>query len=413
MSSRWPASRWDSSPAEAAATRRYYPGSDVRRAITVDELRHIARRRTPYFAFEYLEGGAEDEVALSRNRDAFGSVAFVPRTLVDTRARDLSTTLFGAPLALPLVIAPTGLNGLLRHGADRMLAHAAFARQIPFCLSTVSNLLPAEVAASGGRLWMQLYVFKDAAITSRILQRAEAADCEALLFTTDANVFGSREWHQRAFAAPGRLTLRCTLEMLRHPRWMWDVLRPGLPRFVNVAEFLPVAAQSARAGVTVIPSLFEPSINWDDVARLRDRWRRRLIIKGILAAEDVERALRLGCDGVVLSNHGGRQLDACVAPFEVLPEIARVFRDRITILVDGGFRRGAEIAKALALGAHAVLIGRATLYGVAAGGEAGARRALDILASEFDRTLGLIGCRSLAELREARLVPVAPLSAAP
>jgi (S)-mandelate dehydrogenase len=358
----------------------------------------MARRRTPYFAFEYVEGGAEDEVALRRNRAAFEELRFAPRTLVDTSSRTTATSLFGAPLSLPLVVAPTGLNGVLRRGADRMLAHAAARAGVPFCLSTVSNLLPGDVATEGARLWMQLYVFKDLAITARVLERAEATGCEALVFTTDANVFGGREWHLRAYRGPGQLSLRSLIDVLRHPRWLMEVGIPGLPRFENVVEFLPEHARSARAGVTVIPSLFAPTISWDDVARLRDRWRRRLIIKGILRPEDAEHAVRLGCDGIVLTNHGGRQLDACVAPIEVLPEIARAVRERITILVDSGVRRGSDIAKAVALGAHAVMVGRATLYGVAAGGEAGALRAIEILRSEFDRQLGLLGCRSVAEL---------------
>ena len=354
--------------------------------------------------FEYVEGGAEDEQALRRNRLAFEDVRFVPRTLVNTLDRCCATTLFGAPLAMPVVIAPTGINGMLRRSADRMLAEAAHRAQIPFCLSTVANARAAEVALPGSRLWMQLYVFKDPAITADVVRRADEAGCEALVFTTDANVFGSREWDKRSFARPGRPTLYSMLDALCHPLWLADFLLSGFPRFVNVAEFFPPDARRASAGVTIIPRMFAPTIDWDDVARLRDRWPRRLILKGVLAAEDAERAVKLGCDGIVLSNHGGRQLDACVAPLEVLPDIARAFRDRITILIDSGFRRGSDIAKALALGAHAVMVGRATLYGLAAGGEPGVARALTILQSELDRVLGQLGCRSVAELSPGMLL---------
>jgi (S)-mandelate dehydrogenase len=215
----------------------------------------------------------------------------------------------------------------------------------------------------------------------------------------------------RTFAAPGRPHWRSILGTLRYPRWLLDVVLPGIPSFENIQEFLPAHAKSARTGVTVIPSLMGAGIDWDDVARLRDQWRRKLIIKGILTAEDAERAVRLGCDGIVLTNHGGRQLDASVAPLEVLPEIARAFRERITILIDSGFRRGSDIAKAVALGAHAAMIGRATLYGVAAAGEPGARRAIAILTEEFDRTLGLLGCRSVADLKPSLLVPGWPTAA--
>jgi (S)-mandelate dehydrogenase len=319
----------------------------------------------------------------------------VPRTLVDTSARHCRTTLFGVPLGLPAVVAPMGLNGMLRRSGDLLLARAARSADIPFCLSTVGNARPADVAAAGGRLWMQLYVFKDPAITADVVRRADAAGCEALVLTTDANVFGAREWNQRSFAAPGRLTLRSALDVLRHPRWLLDVALRGFPRFVNVADFLPPAARSARAGVTVIPQLFAPRIDWDDVARLRERWPRRLLLKGVLAAEDA---------GIVLSNHGGRQLDTSVAPLEVLPEIARAYRDRMAILVDSGFRRGSDLAKALALGAHAVMIGRPVLYGLAAGGEAGALKAIELMTSELHRVLGQLGCRSIADLNPGMLV---------
>jgi (S)-mandelate dehydrogenase len=329
----------------------------------------------------------------------------VPRTLVDTTGRHLRTTLFGTEQALPLVVAPTGLNGVLRRDGDLALARAAAAAGIPFCLSTVANARPAEIVeGAGGRVWMQLYALNVPALVEDVVARAEAAGCEALVFTTDANVFGSREWDRRSFAGPGALRLRMLLEAALHPRWALDVVVPhGLPRFVNVMDFLPPEARSAKSGVSRIPTLFAPSICWDDVARLRDRWPRRLVIKGVLDPADVERAVRLGCDGVVLTNHGGRQLDTAMAAIEVLPEVARAFRERITIFVDGGFRRGSEVLKAIALGAHAVMIGRATLYGLAAGGEPGARHALAILASEADRVLGQLGCRSLADLSPAML----------
>jgi len=352
-----------------------------------------------------VEGGAEDELALARNRQAFDRWRFVPRTLVDTTGRQLATSVFGQQQPLPLVIAPTGLNGVLRRNGDLALARMAATAGIPFCLSTVSNARPGDiVAGAGGRVWMQLYVLNVPALVDDIVTRAEAAGCEALVFTTDANVFGSREWDRRSFRAPGRLRPRMLLDAALHPRWALDVLVPhGLPRFVNVMDFLPPEARSAKDGVSRIPTLFPASIDWDDVARLRDRWRRRLVIKGILDPADVERAVRLGCDGVVLTNHGGRQLDTAMAPLEILPEVARAFRDKITIFVDSGFRRGSDVLKAIALGAHAVMIGRATLYGLAAGGEAGAGHALGILHSEMDRVLGQLGCRSLAELGPAML----------
>jgi (S)-mandelate dehydrogenase len=240
---------------------------------------------------------------------------------------------------------------------------------------------------------------KNRKVAESIIARAKAPGFEALVFTTDANVFGYREWDRRNYLRPGRPTLRNALGMLRHPRWLQDVmLSHGVPQFVNFADFLPPGAASAIGGSTVIPTLFQPDITWDDIAWLRNHWDRKLLIKGVLSVPDAERAASLGCDGIILTNHGGRQLDYCVAPFEMVPEISAAVGNRMTVIVDSGFRRGTDIIKALALGANAVMIGRATLYGLIAGGEPGVRRAIEILTAEIDRGLGQMGVRSLDEL---------------
>jgi (S)-mandelate dehydrogenase len=385
--------------------RRPFCGRDGSRALNIADLREIARRRVPGFVFEYLEGGAEDEATLRRNREALAARCFVPQTLVDTGGRSLATTLFGRTVAAPLVIAPTGLNGMLHPQGDIALARAAAACGIPYTLSTLSTTRLEDVAAAaGGRLWMQLYVMKDRAIAQDIMTRAAAAGYEALVLTSDANVFGSREWDQRNYARPGRPRAGAVLDTLRHPRWLLDVLaRQGMPRFRNIEAFLPPGAASAVGGSTIIPRMFEPTVAWADIAWIRRYWPGTLLVKGVLSVADAKRALEEGCDGVVLTNHGGRQLDHCVAPIEVLGEIAAAVGGRLTILIDSGFRRGSDIAKALALGAQAVMIGRATLYGLAADGERGVRRALDMLTVELDRVLGQLGCRCVADLQPALL----------
>ncbi len=381
-------------------SRRYYDGMDFRRTLNIDELRRVAMRRLPEFAFEYIEGGAEDERALHWNRAVFDRLRFMPRTLVNTEGRHCRTRLFGMERALPLIIAPTGINGMLWRNGDIELARAAALASIPFCLSTMSNARIERVAAEAGcRLWMQLYVFNDKRLSEDIVARAERAECEALMFTTDANVFGSREWDRRSYRRAGVLTMRKSVNAAMRMRWWTNVLFPkGMPRFENVADFFPLAARSAKAGVTLVPKLFHPTIDWDDVARLRDQWRRRLILKGVLSIEDAQRAVSLGCDAIVLSNHGGRQLDSCVSPMDVLKEIASNVGDRIAIVIDSGFRRGSDVVKALALGADAVMLGRAVLYGLAAGGEPGVSHALGLLRGEIDRTLGQLGCRAVADL---------------
>jgi (S)-mandelate dehydrogenase len=338
-------------------------------------------------------------VTLRGNREALERLRLLPQTLVNTAGRHLRTTILGGAANAPLIIAPTGLNGLLHPDGDLTLARAAAKLGVPCILSTLSTTRLEEVAArAGGRLWMQLYVVRDRAIGRDIMQRAAAAGYEALVFTTDANVFGNREWDQRGYRRPGRPTLRASLDTLRHPRWVWEVLlRRGMPRFRNLEPFLPPSLTPMGAS-TVIPRLFDATICWDDIAWIREHWRGKLLLKGVLSAADAERAVALGADGIVVSNHGGRQLDYCVAPIDMLAEIRAAVGTRLAVLIDSGFRRGTDVVKALALGAEAVLLGRATLYGLIAGGAAGVERALTIFTTEIDRVLGQLGCNSVAEL---------------
>jgi len=380
--------------------RRPFDGGDLARALNIADLRAVARRRVPHFVFEYVEGGAEDEASLRCNRSSFEALRLVPQTLVDTSSRHLRTEILGRPAAAPLIIGPTGLNGMLHADGDIGLARAAAHLGIPFTLSTMSTTRLEDVAKqAGGRLWMQLYVIKNRAVAEDIMTRAAAAGYEALVFTTDANVFGSREWDRRSYQAPGKPTLRARLDALRHPGWLRSVLMAnGIPRFRNLEGFLPPGAASAVGGSTIIPKLFEATITWDDITWIRRFWPRKLLIKGVLSVPDAERAAALGCDGIVLTNHGGRQLDSCVAPIDVLPEIAAAVGKRLSIIIDGGFRRGTDVIKALSLGANAAMTGRATLYGLAANGERGVERALEILTTEMERAMGQLGVNSVADL---------------
>jgi (S)-mandelate dehydrogenase len=380
--------------------RRPFDGGDLERALNIADLRAVARRRVPHFVFEYVEGGAEDEASLRCNRTSFEALRLIPQTLVDTSNRHLRTEILGRPAAAPLVIGPTGLNGMLHADGDIGLARAAAHLGIPFTLSTMSTTRLEDVAKqAGGRLWMQLYVMKNRAVAEDIMTRAAAAGYEALVFTTDANVFGSREWDRRSYQAPGKPTLRARLDALRHPGWLRSVIMAnGIPRFRNLEGFLPPGAASAVGGSTIIPKLFEATITWDDITWIRRFWPRKLLIKGVLSVPDAERAVALGCDGIVLTNHGGRQLDSCVAPIDVLPEIAAAVGKRLSIIIDGGFRRGTDVIKALSLGANAAMTGRATLYGLAANGERGVERALEMLTTEMERAMGQLGVNSVADL---------------
>lgn len=380
--------------------RAHYAGRDFRRAITIEDLRRIARRKLPNFSFEYVEGGAEDEVTLRRNRDVFERIAWLPRALVGAGPPNLGTEIFGRPIGLPLVVAPTGFNGLLWPQGDIALARAATAAGIPFTLSTASNCAVGRLAAAvPGDLWFQLYAYKDPKVVDRIIDRAGEAGCGVLVITADAPVLGAREWDQRNYRAPMKLSVASMLDVLLHPRWLQQVMLPsGPPTFENLAEFLPPGQYSALIGAKYSFSQINSRLSWHDVERIRSRWPGKLVVKGLLCVEDARRSVEVGADGIVLSNHGGRQLDGAVSGVELLPAVAAELGERLTLLVDGGFRRGTDVLKALALGADAVMVGRPVLYGLAAGGEAGASHALQLLRAEMDRALMLLGCRDVAEL---------------
>ncbi|MGE5269234.1 MAG: alpha-hydroxy acid oxidase [Thiohalocapsa sp.] len=396
------------SPAVLAGNprRRFYAGRDPAQAVTIEDLRAMAHRRLPGFVLEYLEGGGEDEAAIARNIAALAQWRFLHRSLVDVSKRDVSTTLFGRRMTIPAAIAPTGLNALMWPHADLRLAEAAAQFGIPYAQSTMSNDRMERVArVSGLRYWWQLYVFGPKEVRETLIDRARDNGCEALIITTDAQIYGNREWHKRTQSGPKSLSWNARFDALAHPRWLAEgILTHGMPRFENVIEFVPKDRRGLFDSAHWIRSQMDRALTWDTVARIRDRWPRKLIIKGLLLVEDVERAAAIGADGVALSNHGGRQLDWAVAPLDILPAARRAVGDRIAILVDGGFRRGTDIVKALMLGADAVLLGRAVLYGVAAAGRTGASRALDILREELERDFGLLGAASVEQLNRQLLV---------
>lgn len=389
---------------------RTFASHRVDRVLSIDELRHMARRRLPEVVFEYLDGGAEDEVTLRRNRAVFDDVAFLPAALNDVATVDATTSLFGRPMAFPFAVAPTGFNGLMRRDGDLALARAAAAADIPLAQSTVSNARIETVAAVPGlRHWMQLYVFRDQAFMEALLERAERAGCEALILTVDSNVFGNREWDMRNYATPSRPRLSRRFEALRHPGWVRDVLLPGIPGFGNLDEILPPDRRDLSGAAHWSRTQIDPSLSWRHLDWLRTRWRGPLVVKGLLSPSDAIRARDAGADGIVLSNHGGRQLDGAVAPLQILAETRQALGAGTVLMIDGGIRRGSDIAKAVALGADAVLSGRAPLYGLAAGGEAGVARALALLAEQFLRVMALLGRRSVADLSPDCLRDVADL----
>jgi (S)-mandelate dehydrogenase len=303
---------------------------------------------------------------------------------------------------MPIAIAPTGTAGLMWHEGEIALARAAAEAGIPFTLATGSMTAMEKVAAqAGGRLWFQLYLWPDRSLSHKLVERAKAAGYEALVVTVDGAVSGNREYNLRnGFTIPFTFTPRNVTDVLMHPRWMFGVLgrylaTTGMPRYENYPSELKNKITAQPMGRSMLKS---DSLNWDDLRMLRKMWPRTLMVKGILHPQDAILAADCGADAVIVSNHGGRNLDSSMAPIEVLPEVVDAVGKRATVIVDSGFRRGSDVVKALALGANAVLIGRATLYGTAAGGHAGAARAIAIFREEIDRVMALIGCRSVAEL---------------
>ncbi len=381
---------------------------NIDKAVNISDLGRLAQRRLPKVIFDFLDGGAEDEITLRANREGFDRYRFRPRLLTANAKRDLSVTLFGETFKVPFMIGPTGLNGIHWRHADIALAKAAADAGAGFTLSTASTSSIEEVGAStSGIKWFQLYPWADRAFCARLIERAKASGYKALLVTVDSVNAGRRERDARnRFAHEVTLTPSVVLDGLMHPDWLFSVWvgGGGMPKMPNVAEFLPPGANAA-AMAEFTRSRRNPMLSWDDMAFLKREWGGPMLIKGVLTAEDARLAREAGADGVVVSNHGGRQLDGSLATIEALPEVVEAAGDAV-VMIDGGFRRGSDIVKALALGAKGVLLGRATLYGVAAAGQPGAARALSILQAEVDRVLALLGCHSVAELGRHHIAEV-------
>jgi isopentenyl diphosphate isomerase/L-lactate dehydrogenase-like FMN-dependent dehydrogenase len=377
-------------------------------AYNIADLREMALRRVPKGMFEFVDRGTEDEVALRNNRAAFERIKLRPRTLVDVSGRSQEVTLFGNKQKMPIAIAPTGTAGLMWHEGEIALARAAAEAGIPFTLATGSMTAMEKVAEqAGGRLWFQLYLWPDRSLSHKLVERAKAAGYEALVVTVDGAVSGNREYNLRnGFTIPFSFGRRNVTDVLMHPRWLSGVLAryvltTGMPRYENYPSELKHRITARPMGKSMLRN---DSLNWDDLRALRKMWPHALIVKGILHPQDAVLAADCGADAVIVSNHGGRNLDSSMAPLEALPEVVDAAGKRITVMVDSGFRRGSDVVKALALGAKAVLIGRPTLYGTAAGGEAGAARAIAIFREEIDRVLALLGCQNVAELGHDYLV---------
>lgn len=376
------------------------------RAITISDLRKAAKRRLPRMLFDWIDGGAGDERGMRENESVFDAYRFLPRYMLDVRERSQTKMLFGTTFDSPFGIAPTGYAGLFRPRADATLAATAKRNNIPFILSGTSVDSVEETAAiAPGQLWYQLYGAMEMSITTDLIRRAESAGCQALVVTIDIPIAGKRERDLRnGFEFPLRITPRVVLDGMLHPAWSLNYLRTGgLPRMANWDRYAPQGCSAVELAEFANSHSYCVQ-TWDHLKLFRDLWPRKLVVKGVIHPEDAETAVRHGADGLILSNHGGRQYDRCVPAPMMLRPVRAAVGPGIPVMMDGGVRRGSDIFAALCLGADFVFCGRAPLFGVVANGEAGAQAAIDILRSELDCLMGQIGCLDLEQKALARFL---------
>jgi (S)-mandelate dehydrogenase len=367
------------------------------------DMREAAKRRLPRGIFEFVDRATEDHLAVTENRAGFQDIKLRHRALVDVSGRSTKTMLFGKEVSLPMIIAPTGAAGLCWYRGELQLARAAAKAGIPFAMSTASMTAMEEVAdQAGGRLWFQLYVWKRRDLSYQVIERAKQAGYEALVVTVDSAVSPNREYNARnGFSAPLKPNLRMAIDIALHPGWSLGVMgrylrTTGMPKQEN---FPPEFQESITRGVgDRADGMRRDSLTWDDVKKFREMWPGLLMLKGVNRVDDALKAINHGVDGIIVSNHGGRNMDSAPATIRVLPEIAEAVGDKATVILDSGVRRGSDIVKALALGAKAVLTGRATLYGTAVAGEAGAAKAIQVIRTEMDKTMAYTGCNRVDEI---------------
>jgi L-lactate dehydrogenase (cytochrome) len=390
-------------PTLNATTRR------LSRAETIGDLRDIAKRVTPKAPFDYTDGAAEAELSSARARESFRDIEFHPAILRNVADVDASCTIAGGPSSMPFGIAPTGFTRMMHSAGERAGAAAAGAAGLPFSLSTVGTATPEEVAAANpnGRNWFQLYMWKDRERSMDVMGRAARSGFDTLLVTVDVPVAGARlRDRYNGLTIPPTLTAGTVLNALPKVRWCFDFLTTEPIGFSSFEHWDGTVAE-------LLDAMFDPTVNFDDLVWIKDQWPGQVIVKGIQTVEDARRCADLGVDGILLSNHGGRQLDRAPVPFHLLPSVVRELGDQVEISIDTGIMSGADIVAAIALGARFTLVGRAYLYGLMAGGRAGVDRAIEILSDEILRTMKLLGVKSLAELEPGHVTQLHRLQARP
>jgi len=380
-------------------------GAVMAKIACIEDLRKLAERRVPRMFYDYADSGSWTETTYRANESDLAKIKFRQRVALDVSSRSTAMTMLGQKVPMPVALAPTGLTGMQHADGEILAARAAAEFGVPFTLSTMSICSIEDVAEnSPAPFWFQLYVMRDRDFIRRLIERARAANCSALMVTLDLQLMGQRHKDVRnGLSAPPKPTLRNILNLMQKPAWCLGMLGTKRRQFGNIVGHVKgVKDMSSLSDWTV--SQFDPSLSWDDVAAIRKQWGGKMIIKGILDVEDAKAAVKVGADAIVVSNHGGRQLDGAMSSIEALPAIVDAVGDKTEIWMDSGIRSGQDVLRAIALGARGTLIGRAFLYGLGAGGQAGVRQALDIIHKELDLTLGLCGQSDLAKVDSSTLV---------
>lgn len=386
-----------------------FTGNRLEKALTIYDLRKIAKRRTPAAAFDYTDGAAEGEFSMNRARQAFEDIEFHPGVLTDVSTVDTTTEVLGGTSAMPFGIAPTGFTRLMQTEGEIAGSGAAGAAGIPFCLSTLGTTSIEDVRAADpdGRLWFQLYVMREREISYGLVERAAKAGFDTLFFTVDTPVAGARLRDKRnGFSIPPHLTMKTLLNAIPRPWWWFDFLTT--PKL----EFASLSSTGGTVG-ELLDNAMDPSINYEDLKIIREMWPGKIVIKGVQNLEDSKKLADLGVDGILLSNHGGRQLDRAPVPFHLLPEVVREVGNDVEVMVDTGIMNGADIVASMALGAKFTLIGRAYLYGLMAGGRRGVDRTIEILSDEVRRTMKLLQVHNIAELEPKHVTQLRRLQPIP
>ncbi len=376
--------------------------ANVNEVFSILEMRDLARKKLPGVMFDYLEGSAEDERTFDWNRNSFSKYEFVPRTLTDVSSIDLSTTFQGVHIDIPVISAPTGMSRMFHWEGEKAVVRATHKAGTAYALSTVATTSIEDVAKeSNGPLFFQIYAWHNKEMVKDFIERSRHNNYKGLMLAVDLAALGKRDRDLRnGHGRPSVLRRNTALGALGKPAWLFNFLTKPKMRMANMVDHLPHGADALKV-VDTVNAQFRSDVTWNDATEMMQQWNGKFMLKGIQCVEDAVKAAELGVSGIILSNHGGRQLDGAPAAMDILPEVVAAVGDKVEVFVDGGITRGSDIIKAIALGAKGCLIGRAYLYGLAAGGEQGVTRVYDILKDEMERTMKLIGCRSIGELNSS------------